>query len=216
MLKKILKITGITLLVLIALAFLIPIIFKKQIVNLVKSEINKSINAKVEFRDVSLSLFRHFPSISISITDLSVAGVNEFASDTLLSTKTLDATANLWSIIRGKNIKVYGVYLNSPRIHALVNKDGKANWDIAKESSDTSTTTGSSSSNFQLNLQKYEIRNGYLLYRDEEAGVNTEISNFDHSGKRDFTQDIFTLSTNTNAAEASFSYDNIPYLINTK
>jgi len=216
MLKKILKIAGISLLILLVLAFLIPIVFKKQIVNLVKSEINKSINAKVEFKDVSLSLFRHFPSISISITDLSVAGVNEFASDTLLSTKTFDATANLWSVIRGKDIKVYAVYLNSPRIHALVNKQGKANWDIAKESSDTSTTTDTSASNFQLNLKKYEIKNGYLLYRDEEAGINTEISGFDHSGKGDFTQDIFTLSTNTNAAEASFSYDNILYLINTK
>jgi hypothetical protein len=216
MLKKILKITGITLLVLLALAFLIPVVFKKQIVDLVKSEINKSINANVEFKDVTLSLFRHFPSVSISISELSVVGVNEFASDTLISTKTLDATANLWSIIKGKNIKVYGVYLSSPRIHALVNKEGKANWDIAKETSDHSAIADTSSSNFQLNLKKYEIRNGYLLYRDEEAGINTEIINFDHQGKGDFTQDVFTLSTNTNAAEANFSYENIPYLINTK
>src|SRR5438477_11368321 len=38
--RKTLKITGITLAVLIALIFLIPIIFRKQIVLLVKSEIN--------------------------------------------------------------------------------------------------------------------------------------------------------------------------------
>jgi anionic cell wall polymer biosynthesis LytR-Cps2A-Psr (LCP) family protein len=55
-LKKILKITGITLLVLIAAAFLIPIIFKKQITSLVKKEINKSLTAVVDFKDVSLSL----------------------------------------------------------------------------------------------------------------------------------------------------------------
>ena len=216
MLKKILKLTGITLLILVALAFLIPIVFKKQIVSLVKNEINKSINAKVEFKDVTLSLFRHFPSVSISLSNLSVVGVDAFAADTLISTKTLDITANLWSIIKGKNIKVNAVYLNSPRIHALVNKEGKANWDVAKETSDSSAVADTSSSNFQLSLKKYEIKNGYLLYRDEEAGINTEIINFDHDGKGDFTQDIFTLSTNTNAAEANFSYENIPYLINTK
>src|SRR5882757_1201816 len=123
--KKILKITGITLLVLIAAAFLIPILFKKQITSLVKSEINKSLTAKVDFKDVSLSLFRHFPKISISLDNLSVVGTADFAGDTLISTKTLDASVNLFSVIKGKDINVYGVFLESPRIHALVHKDGK-------------------------------------------------------------------------------------------
>jgi len=216
MLKKILKITGITLLTLIVLAFLIPVLFKRQIANLVKNEVNKSINAKVDFKSVDLSLFRHFPSVSISINDLSVVGVKEFASDTLISTKTLDVSANLFSVIKGKNIKVNGVYLESPRMHALVNKDGKANWDIAKEDTSTAVAADTSASNFQLKLKKYEISHGYLLYRDETAGINSEIIDFDHKGKGDFTQDIFTLSTNTTAAAVSFSYENIPYLINTK
>ena len=64
---------------------------------------------------------------------------DDFAADTLIAVKTLDASANLISVIKGKDIKVYGVFLESPRIHALVNKDGKANWDIAKEDSDTTT-----------------------------------------------------------------------------
>ena len=61
--KKGLKITGIIVVVLIALAFIIPIAFKKQITELVKKEINKSLTAKVDFADVSLSLFRHFPKV---------------------------------------------------------------------------------------------------------------------------------------------------------
>jgi len=216
MLKKILKITGISLLALLAIAFLIPILFKSQITDLVKKEINKSINAKVEFKDVSLSLFRHFPRVSISINDLSVVGINEFVSDTLISAKTLEASANLISIIKGKNIKIYGVYLESPRIHALVNKEGKANWDIAKADTANSQASDSSATAFQMNLKKYAISNGYLLYRDETAGIYSEIIDFDHEGKGDFTQDIFTLSTNTKAASVNFSYANIPYLINAK
>src|SRR4030095_2254998 len=192
MVKKIVKITGISLISLIALAFVIPILFKKQITNLVKNQINKSLNAKVDFKKVSLSLFRHFPKISISINDLSVVGKDDFAADTLIAVKTLDASANLISVIKGKDIKVYGVFLESPRIHALVNKNGKANWDIAKEES--ATTTDDSGSAFKMNLKKYKIRNGYLQYGDETAGINTEIMGFDHEGKGDFTQDVFTLS----------------------
>src|SRR5678815_3745378 len=136
-LKKTLVITGITLTALIAVAFLIPVLFKKQITTLVKKEINKGLVAKVDFKDVSLSLFRHFPKISISLDELSVVGTNEFSKDTLIAAKTLDASVNLISAIKGRDIKVYGVFMESPRIHALMNKDGKANWDIARADDDT-------------------------------------------------------------------------------
>src|SRR5215208_344898 len=146
--KKALKITGIILLVLLIAAFAIPILFKKQITALVKKEINKNLTAKVDFKDVSLSLFRHFPKVSINLDDLSIVGLNEFAGDTLVSTKTFDASVNLMGAIKGKDIKVYGVYLESPRIHALVNKEGKANWDIVKESGDITDTTSTAPSEF--------------------------------------------------------------------
>jgi hypothetical protein len=215
-LRKTLKITGITLLVLIIAAFLIPIIFKKQITSLVKKEINKSLTAKVDFKDVSLSLFRHFPKISISLNDLSVVGTGEFAEDTLIATKTLDASVNLISAIKGKDIKVYGVFLESPRIHALVNKEGKANWDIAKESGDTTTgPVDSSPSEFKMSLQKYEIKNGYIYYKDESGDMSAEISGLDHEGSGDFTSDIFTLSTKTKAESTDFTYASVPYFAKT-
>jgi hypothetical protein len=217
-LKKVLKITGITLLVLIVLAFTIPIVFKKQITNLVKKEINKSINAKVDFKDVSLSLFRRFPKVSITLDELSVVGVNEFASDTLIYTKKMDASANLFSVIKGKDIKVFGLFLESPRIHALVNKEGKANWDIAKESTDTTTTADAdtSASAFKMSLKKYAITNGYIEYKDESGDTWFELSGLDHEGSGDITQDVFTLKTSTKATAASFTQSTIPYLVNVK
>jgi len=104
-LKKIAKVIAIMLLVLIAAAFLIPILFKKQITELVKKEINKSIVAKVDFKDVNLSLFRHFPKISIALEDLTVIGTNEFAKDTLIATRSLDASVNLISAIKEKTLR---------------------------------------------------------------------------------------------------------------
>ena len=90
MVKKTLKITGISLLALLGLAFAAPFVFKNQITTLIKKQINKSLNAKVEFNEVSLSLFRHFPRVTISVRDFSVVGKGDFASDTLISVKTLD------------------------------------------------------------------------------------------------------------------------------
>ncbi|HNO53668.1 MAG TPA: hypothetical protein PKI85_01060, partial [Chitinophagaceae bacterium] len=81
-LKKILKISGITLAILIGLLFIIPIVFKKQVQALVKKEINKQLNATVDFKDVKLSLLRHFPKATISIKGLTIVGKGEFAKDT--------------------------------------------------------------------------------------------------------------------------------------
>ena len=215
-LRKTLKITGIVLLVLLAAAFLIQILFKKQITELVKKEINKTLVAKVDFKDVSLSLFRHFPKVSIALDELSVVGTNEFAKDTLISAKTFDASVNLISAIKGEDIKVYGVFLESPRIHALMNKDGKANWDIARADDDTTGSPDSSPSEFKMNLQKYEIKDGYLYYKDETAGITTEISDLDHEGSGDFTADVFTLKTKTKTGSTGFIYSSIPYLNNAK
>lgn len=215
--KKFLKITGITLLVLILLAFLIPILFKKQITELVKKEINKSLTARVDFKDVSLSLFRHFPQVSINIDDLTVTGTGVFEKDTLISAQSIDVSANLISVIKGKDIKVSGIFLKTPRIKALVKPDGQANWDIVKESGDETTPDAdTSASAFQLTLKKYEIENGYVYYKDESSDMFAEITGLNHEGSGDFTADVFTLSTETKADAVNFSYASVPYLVNTR
>jgi hypothetical protein len=210
--KKFLKYTCIVFLSLIVLAFLVPLLFKGKIVKLVKAEINNNIEAKVEFKDVSLSLFRHFPKLSIGLEDISIAGIREFEKDTLLSAKRVDASVDLWSVISGSDMKVYGVYLQSPRIHALVNKTGKANWEITKE--DTTASTGSKSSDFKIQLEKYSIEDGYIFYKDESSDMQLEIAGLDHEGSGDVTSDLFTLATKTKAVAASFNYEGVPYLIN--
>ena len=73
-LKTTLKIAGITLLSLILLAFIVPVVFKKQVQALVKKEINKQLKANVDFTDAKLSLFRHFPKATITVKGLTIVG----------------------------------------------------------------------------------------------------------------------------------------------
>lgn len=214
-LRKTARITGITLLVLLVAAFLIPMLFKKQIIRLVKKEINSSLTARVEFADLDLSLFRHFPKISIGLEQVSVVGTGEFANDTLLAARRFDATVNLLSALSGKDIKVYGIFVDRPRIHALVHNNGKANWDITKPDS-LPSGTDSTASAFRMKLEKYQITDGYLLYKDETSDMSAEISGLNHEGKGDLTADVFTLATTTEAESVNFTYESIPYLVNAK
>ena len=78
MLKKILKYFGFTLLSIIALLILLPIIFKGKIVDMVKEEANKSLNAKVDFGDFDLGLISTFPNFNFEINDVKVDGIDQF------------------------------------------------------------------------------------------------------------------------------------------
>ncbi len=213
-LRKALKIFVISLVVIIGLMIASAYIFRGKIVEKVKSEINKNLNAKVDFKEVDISFFRHFPRVSIGLDNLQVTGVADFEKDTLLSAKRLDVAVDIMSFFRGKDMNIYSIFLNSPRIYALVNKDGKANWDIVKP--DTSSVKETESAPFHLELKKYEITNGYVFYNDLESNMGAEVVNLNHKGSGDFNSDLFTLKTSTSADEVTYTYGAIPFLYKTK
>ncbi|MBS1513264.1 MAG: AsmA-like C-terminal region-containing protein [Bacteroidetes bacterium] len=213
--KKILKIVLISLVSVIAIAIAAPFIFKSKIVAYVKESVNKNLTAKVDFKDVDISFFRHFPKVAVGLDELQVVGTGLFEGDTLLFAKRLDAAVNIMSIIKGKDMTIYGVDVESPRIHAIVDKSGKANWDIVKP--DTASTAGNTKEQpFKMQLQHYAITNGYISYKDDEGNMSSEIVNLNHSGSGDFTSDLFTLKTSTTADAVTFTYGGIPYLASAK
>ena len=119
MLKKITIIVGILFVVLLVAAMSVPFLFKDKIETKLKTEINKSLNAKVDFSEVDLSVFKHFPKLTVSLKDLSVAGIERFEGDTLFAVKSFDLALDIMSVIGGGQIKISSIDLNSLRIHAI-------------------------------------------------------------------------------------------------
>lgn len=214
-LKKIIKIFLISLVALIGLAFASTYIFRGKIIALIKEQVNSRINAKVDFKEVDISFFRHFPKVSIGLTSLQAVGTGIFAGDTLLDAQRLDATVDIMSFIRGKHMNIYSIYLEQPRINAIVTKEGLANWDIVKKEKNGPVETADSRP-FNLQLKKYAIDNGYVNYADEQAGMYAVIENLNHSGSGDFTSDLFTLQTTTTADAVTYTYGAIPFLSKVK
>lgn len=213
MLKKIVKIVLIIFLVLIVIAFAAPYIFKGQIVALVKKEINKKINANVDFKDVDISFFRHFPKVAIGLDELQIIGTGQFATDTLIAAKRIDAAVNIMSMVKGSDITIYSVFVESPRVHAIVAKDSLTNWDIMKPDTATKTTAAKP---FTMALQQYVIRNAYVSYKDATAAIDVAVNNLNHQGSGDFTADLFKLNTATTVDGVTVMYGGVPFLSNTK
>jgi hypothetical protein len=178
-----------------------------------KKEINQNLNARVDFKDVDISFFRHFPHVAAGLENLQVIGTGDFSKDTLLSAKKIDVALNFMSLFGDAEMKIYSITVDNPRIHAIINKDGKANWDITKP--DTSATPAKESE-FKLSLKKYTINDAYISYTDIPGNMSSEIFHLNHTGSGDFTSELFTLATKTSAESVSFTYANIPYLVNVK
>lgn len=208
---KALKIAGFVFGVLLLFAFSAPFLFKKKILNLAKKEINQGLTAVVDFKDLDISFFRKFPQVSVELKDLSVVGTGSFAADTLLSAPAIGVSINLFSFLKGSDMKIRSLEMDSPRIQLLVDKEGRTNWDITQPDS-TPGIQDSSTSSFKINLEEYAIRDAYLLYDDASASMRAEASGLNHKGSGDLMAEEFILKTKTDARHVYFIYEGIPYL----
>lgn len=197
---------GLVGLVVIAAAML-PLFFKDAIAARVKAEVNKSVNATVNFSGFGLTFLTSFPSLTLSVEDLSVVGIEEFAGQRLASAKSFNLTLSLWNLIGGNTTTTTSVTLDRPDVHIVVLKDGKANYDIAKPAAPESEP-----SSFSLALQSYAIRNAAVSYEDRSSGLRMALENLNHRGTGDFTSDVFTLVTTTTADRWNMWYAGVKYL----
>lgn len=209
-LKRSLAGLGILLLLLLAAAVIVPFAFHDKLMAEAKRQMNKNLNATADFRDVSISLFRHFPELSVGLEGLSIVNKAPFAGDTLISASTMDISLDLMKAVKG-NYDIRRINIVKPRIHALVHADGAANWNITLP--DTAAKAElTQTAPLHLSLKQYSIEDGYILYNDDLGKMRAELEGLIHSGSGDFTDDLFTLATKTSVEALSLAYGNIAYL----
>ena len=71
---QILKYTGISLVIILVLMFLLPILFPGKIAEEVKIFANEKLEGELNFKEAKLSFFEHFPSLTLTLTDFSLKG----------------------------------------------------------------------------------------------------------------------------------------------
>ncbi len=219
---KFLKILLIVVVLVFALLLIIPFAFKGKIIEIAKSEINKNLNAKVEFADLRLSLIRNFPNLSVSLIDMSVVGVGDFESDTLVSFKTFRTVVDLKSVIWGDAIEVRSILLDRPNVKTRVLADGRVNWDImvgVEDVDDPDLVVADPDADpeaFRIRLQRFEIRNGRFEYDDVPFEVRTTLEGLNGSMRGDLTQDLTSLDISASGDIFNFWFGGIRYISNAR
>ena len=190
-LKKILIIFLSVILVIFLALLTAPFLFKNQIMQLAKTELNKILIAKVDFKDLKLSFIRNFPNAYVALEGLKITGVGDFENELLVAFDTFSVTANIMSIIKMKDIKVKSVLLDRARLNGHILEDGRANWEIVKPAEEEVVKEEKESSPlaFKVGLNKFEIRNMEINFRDDLNNMTASMQDLNYILSGDMTQD---------------------------
>src|SRR5882724_13522814 len=92
---RILAVTGAVIALLLLLLLALPLLFRDRIAERVKTAVNQNVNARVDWSDVGLSFFRHFPNLTLTLDGLTAVGVDRFQRDTLAQVGHLRVSVSL-------------------------------------------------------------------------------------------------------------------------
>lgn len=211
MVKKILKIIGILIILLVMTLFAAPYLFKDQINAKISEAINANVDARVSFAEADLSLFKNFPNANVTLQKLVIINKAPFEGDTLISLGELNLKMSIKELFKGKNeaIAIDGITSKNGLINIIFNKDGIGNYDIALK--EKKSKDGGKSSPLSLKIQDYKIENFKFRYFDESSKIKMVIDSLNHEGTGDFAVQKLDLVTKS-TAKVTLDLDKVNYM----
>ncbi|QDO93332.1 AsmA family protein [Formosa sediminum] len=212
--KKTLKIVGIVIGLLIIFLIAAPFLFEGKILEIVKSTVNKNIDAEFDFADADISFIRNFPEVSVAVNDMSIVNTGTFAGETLVAAKEANVSVPFMQIFNSadEGYTINSFSIDGAVVNILINEEGLVNYDIAKKDGTEVpvNTSETPTSNVTLSIQKYEITNSQIKYYDEQGKMYFQLNDFNHSGTGDLSAVKSELDTKTSGL-ISFDMDGTNY-----
>jgi len=213
--KKILTILASLLLIFVATLIIIPMFFQDKIGEIIKNKVNNNIDAQLNFASADLSLLGSFPNATVTIKDIALVNKVPFEGDTLFSAKDIELKMSIKELFKEADepIGINSLTVDGALLNILVDADGNANYDIAKETEDESTsdTDETDASPFVFSMDSYAITNSTITYADIASGMALMLSDVQHDGTGDLSLEKSELNTRTKAL-VSFGMNGTNYL----
>ncbi|NVK03917.1 MAG: AsmA family protein [Flavobacteriia bacterium] len=212
--RKILRFLFVLIALLVITIVLIPILFKDQIFEMVRTESANHIKGEVVIGDMSLSLFSDFPNLTLGLEGLQITGEGTFEGMDLIKEGNIDVEIDLFSAFSGDQIQIESIRISDADLYVLVMPDGEANYDIAKESAETEEVEEESteSANYTLSLKDFRLDEVNLVYDDRQGDMYVNLKNLTHRLSGDFSADVVDMSTHTEIEEMTVSMGSTDFL----
>ncbi len=205
--KKALKIAGIILLTFLLILILTPLLFQDRIKKEVKSLANRTLKSELNFTDMHLSFFSHFPNLSLTLTEFSLKSSAPFDHDTLISAKEIAFGVDVKSLF-GKTIRITRIYFEKAKINILYNNLGAANYNVYQSTGSASVSTDTTSApGAELNIEHIIFKNCQVVYADPTIPVRVVANGLNYAGTSSITSNFFNISSNVKIDSLDLVYD---------
>jgi len=209
---KILKVTGIVIASILLLLFLIPLLFPGTVAAEVKKIANERLDTKMDFSKSRLSFFTHFPSLTVSLDDLSMTGSAPFRNDTLIKAEQVAFGINLKRLIFDNEVKINKLYVSKALINIMVNQKGQANYNIYISDPKNIKKEDQPEEGTAIRLERIDLEDCHVKYNDRSAKILVDARGFNYIGKGNLSEDIFDLNTDAEIDNIDFYYNRTAYL----
>ncbi|MTI30614.1 AsmA family protein [Xanthovirga aplysinae] len=206
--KKALLILGVLFVLLMLMITIIPFLIKGEVKKGIDEALEKNVNAAVFYdtNQFGLNLFRNFPNATLTLGDFGMVNRPPFEGDTLISVKSLIFEVNIVSVLKGDTIKIEAIGLDQPKIQLMILEENLANYDIFLKRERREDKKAPSEVSFQIN--HWEIKNGDIIYNDRSMNLFATLEGLNHSGKGDFSRQVFDIVTHTDIDNLTLKYRN--------
>ena len=212
--KRIFRIIGIIVLLIIAVLVAAPFFLEAKIGDIIKNNVNNNVNATLDFVDADLSLFSSFPNAEVRLNQVTLINKAPFEGDTLFASKEVALKMGIGELFKSAEdpIGIKSLIIDGALLNMKIDEAENASFDIAKADTSSSEVTATDATDgFSLDLQSYEITNTRIVYDDRASGMRLEISDMQHKGSGDLSLANSELQTSTDAL-VSFEMDSTNYL----
>lgn len=221
--KKVIIVIVIIFAVVIAGLLVLPIFFKGDILRLVKEKSSHYINAELNIEDVSLSMFKSFPNLNVTLENVSLTGEEHFTGDTLVYIPSFEASVNLRSLIGGKDIIINKIALENARLEFLADTSGKANWDIMRNSVEDTIppttnevkTKAKAENNTNVIFNDIIVKDLYVSYNDYKSSTYASVDKINLKLSGNFSETNTLIDVLLSLKNISFRQQNRVWVNNT-
>ncbi len=182
-------------------AVVIAAFFQDAVGKKLISQINKQLKTELKVGSFDLSLLRNFPDATASLRDVTLMGLGKTR---LLEAQEVAFNFRLLSLFEDE-VKVHSVAVRDGGLKVLVDKAGKANYDIFKPKKTNEE------SKFNISLKTARLERMELIYEDQKLRqeMMTQVESATFSGL--FSEKKFDLKSTASLASNFIDIDNTRY-----
>ena len=221
--KKFAKTLTTIVVVILAIALIVPFALRGKIADIVKKEANGMLTATLDFEELDISLLRHFPNASVELKGLTLVGAEEpFVGDTIVAARRISVVVNLLSLFGDGGYEVTKVILADPALHAHKMADGAVNWDVMKPSEEEPAAEEAAEekpseeggSSFRLSVRDFRISGAVIRYEDDSTRMSFSTDPLSLRLRGDMSAERTQLDLRLKTERTNFVSGGIPLLSN--